>query len=477
MRETTLLLWILLMCRVSLAQDGTLDNTFNPGYIDSMVVSVAIQPDQKVLIGGKFSNVGGVQRRGLARLKTDGTLDSGFLPYFYSYAAWANVYKVFARPDGKIFLFGDIGIGASQKSMLKLNSDGSLDPSFKADIRFELTGKQVEPLDAWFEADGKILIVGYFLYVDGVSRRGIARLNPDGSLDPSFNPGTGFADTATSTWAGITRTIMKQGSKYILGGMYISRYDGNPIAHLCRIYDNGSFDNTFVGSTNNWVVHIAEAPGNKYITSGRFTNYTGITRSDIVQSDKDGYLLSGFTGYSDGKGINKAIPLSDGKLIIIGDFISYQSVPKRKIARLNTDGSPDNTFAGPGFSPDKDNPVVDAAMQADGKIVVVGLVNDYNGSPVYNVLRINNATTAWLKINDPNISEPQAELYPNPANQLLHLKDTLNVQCVIIYDMMGTKLYEGSAKAIDVANFSTGIYCTEIIYKSGEKVSRKFVKN
>ncbi len=112
--------------------DGDLDDTFKPGTgASSAVYAMAIQPDGKVLIGGYNK---------IARLNADGTLDTAFAP---SISLYDSVYT-----DSLVL-----------------------------------------------QPDGNILIGGDFSKVNGISRNGIARLNSDGSLDMSFNPGTGASRT------------------------------------------------------------------------------------------------------------------------------------------------------------------------------------------------------------------------------------------------------------------------------------------
>ena len=59
--------------------DGTLDTGFNPNA-NNDVYSIALQADGKILLGGRFTTIGGVQRNYIARLNADGTLDTGFNP-------------------------------------------------------------------------------------------------------------------------------------------------------------------------------------------------------------------------------------------------------------------------------------------------------------------------------------------------------------------------------------------------------------
>src|SRR5205085_920300 len=149
--------------------DGTRDTGFNPGDnpgYDGQGSGLAIQADGKIVVAA------------LVRFNPDGTRDSSFNPA-QSYHAETTV----VQPDGKILLAG----GAS---VLRLNPDGTLDPSFNAPkVEGNTTGAYVSVHSLTLQADGKIVMGGYFYYVAGQSRTMIARLNPDGTLDNGFNPG------------------------------------------------------------------------------------------------------------------------------------------------------------------------------------------------------------------------------------------------------------------------------------------------
>ena len=60
-----------------LNDDGSLDNTFDVGAgVNGAVQAIALQPDGKVIIGGPFNSYNGLDRRGLARVNVDGSLDT-----------------------------------------------------------------------------------------------------------------------------------------------------------------------------------------------------------------------------------------------------------------------------------------------------------------------------------------------------------------------------------------------------------------
>ena len=150
-------LFLLLLGQPQLLQAQALDATFDPGAgANSIIHSVAIQSDDKILIGGDFTTYDGTSRNHIARLNADGSLDTGFDP----------------------------GAGANN-------------------------GVRSVALDA----DGKILIGGFFREYDGTAINRIARLNADGSLDAGFDPGAGAND-------GIESVAIQADGKILLGGFF-----------------------------------------------------------------------------------------------------------------------------------------------------------------------------------------------------------------------------------------------------------------
>jgi uncharacterized delta-60 repeat protein len=205
--------------------DSSLDLSFNPGSgANRVVFALALQPDGKVLISGNFTAVDGVSRNGIARLNADGSLDRSFDPG--SGANW-RINALALQPDGKVLIGGGFTAvnGVTRNGIARLNADGSLDPSF--DPRGGVSGGDQGVYAFALQPAGKMLIGGVFTAVDGVSRSGIARLNADGSLDPSFDP----RGVAGNTYA---ITVQPDG-KVLMGGF--NRVDNQPWQGIMRLHN------------------------------------------------------------------------------------------------------------------------------------------------------------------------------------------------------------------------------------------------
>jgi uncharacterized delta-60 repeat protein len=287
---------LLLLCGLWLAttplaaQPGSLDLSFNPDDIllegvpgaNFTVTAIALQPGGKSLIGGFFTDYNGEQSNHIARLHADGTLDMGFDT---GMGASGHVWIIALQPDGKILIGGGFTSynGTPRNRIARLHADGSLDEEFDPGM-----GTNGSVLAINLQPDGKILIGGSFTSCNGIARNRIARLNANGSLDTGFNPGIGANDD---------------------------------------------------------VYGMALQPDGKILISGFFTSYNGTLRNRIARLNADGSLD---TGFGLGSGANesvRAIALDpDGKILIGGDFTSYNGTSRNRVARLNADGSLDTSL-------------------------------------------------------------------------------------------------------------------------------------
>lgn len=173
--------------------DGTLDTEFRPtAPTGSSFGGAILQEDGRILIGAAFANGSGSYTMRLLRLATDGTLDRTFLPSTRSGISPGGFETMLAlQKDGKIL--GTLLNDGTRPDLTvgRMNPDGTRDPSF--DVKVRLAGASPSINQGYVAAmavqpNGRIVMVGRFDSVNGSVRRGIARLNPDGTLDPEFDP-------------------------------------------------------------------------------------------------------------------------------------------------------------------------------------------------------------------------------------------------------------------------------------------------
>ena len=359
------------------AQDGTTIKTYTttvtrapatPGDVDveynspvtggPSVQAMALQANGKVIIGGNFTAVGGATHTNIARVNSDGTVDTGFTA-----SANGTVTSVAVQADGKLVIAGDFtSVNGSAVSattgvnrIARLNADGTRDATFNAGL-----GGANSTIDSvTVQADGKLVLAGAFTSVNGSAVSAttglncIARLNADGTLDAAFNAGLGGSNSFVNCLA------VQADGKILLGGQF-SSMNGSTVStatginRVARLNADGTLDTAFnagLGGANNTVNGMAVQTDGKILLGGLFTSVNG-------------------SAVSTATGVNR-------------------------IARLNADGTLDTTFnAGLGGAA---NTVNGVAVQADGSVLIGGTFPNLNGTARSAFARlINNTATQGL---------------------------------------------------------------------------------
>lgn len=391
-KSLLLFAWMLAGTLILHAQAGLNDASFNPlgvgfGAGGGTVFTMAVQSDGKILVGGGFISYNGTARKCIARLNNDGTLDASFNPGT-SVDGLPNSFSVNAialQSDNKILIGGEFTSynGTSRHRIVRVNSDGSLDGTFNPGTGFNGPGPTSfgTVTSIAVQADGKIVVGGFFTSFNGNARNRIARLNSNGSLDATFNPGTG-ADQ------GLYAVAIQDDGKIVIGGSFTT-YNGTSQNFITRLKSNGSVDATFNTGTGagNTVLSLALQSDNKIVISGTFASYNGTARNKIVRVNGDGTLDATFNPGA-GAQLTDVYSLalqSDGKIVIGGAFTTYDGTGRNHLARINTDGSLDGSFD-PGTGTD-DN-IYAISVQTDGKILIGGYFTTYRGASRNSIARI-----------------------------------------------------------------------------------------
>ncbi len=361
--------------------DGSLDDNFGLGA-DDIVRTIALQGDGRILAGGSFSKLGSggtgaIDRSRIARFHPDGDLDAGFNP-----GANNQVSALAVQSDGKILVGGSFsrlgggGVGAFTRYRLgRLNPDGSLDSSFDPGANGEITALAVQP-------DGKIIVAGSFTTLGGggtgsTPRNYIGRLNADGSIDPGFDPGANGPILALAVQA--DGKILVGGSFTTLGGGGTGTGSRKRIG---RLLASGALDTGFDPGADAEVDTLAAQPDGRILVGGRFSGLgsgSGATpRRHIGRLQADGSVDNAFDPGADDTIWTISLQI-DGKILLGGAFTTLGgggtgTVSRSHIGRLNADGSVD-----PGFDPGADGLVLSLALQTDGKPLVGGAFRALGG--------------------------------------------------------------------------------------------------
>ena len=359
-----------------LEPNGSNDQTFNVEGQDAVVTSVALQQDGKMIVGGSFSQIAGAARPCLARLNSDGTNDPTFNPG--SGIGPQVINKVSLHADGKAVVNGSFMTynGTANGGSVRINSDGTHDTNLASASAMVGNLHALAP-----QADGKIIVGGSFTTVGGTSRLNIARLNANGTNDATFNPGSG----ANSP---VYATAVQPDGKIVIGGNF-TVYNGVTVNRIVRVNVDGSVDQTFAtgSAMNNAVESLALQADGKVLVGGGFTTFNGATVNRLVRLNTDGTLDTTFVTGTALNGVPRAIVVQpDNKILIGGQFTTYNGTARNRIARINTDGTLDTTLdPGTGAA----NVVNSVALQADGKIVIGGSFVSVNGTPKAKIARLN----------------------------------------------------------------------------------------
>jgi uncharacterized delta-60 repeat protein len=480
----------------SIAQILELDTTFDPGVgFNSYVKTCAIQANGKILVGGAALPYVGYQHQGLARFNADGSFDSTFSSSLsFTDASYNYVACLVIQPDQKIIVGGTFlkVEGISKSCIVRLNSNGTIDTTFNTGL-----GANGTVSDAALQLDGKLVIGGNFTTYDGISRNRIARINSNGTIDTTFNPGNGFQNNPTFIYA----VAIQPDNKILVGGTF-HIFNGDTINNLIRLNSNGSLDTTFnqggsgiTGTGANVAVRkIVLNENDKIYIVGRFNelNDSIYTNKNITRLNLDGSLDTTFSnsGGTDNDVFDMALQ-PNGKIVIVGEFNNYYAIDtinfyqypiaREKIARLNNDGSLDLTFD-PVYGPN--NLIRTIALQDDEKIIIGGSFLSYSGITRNRIARLVMVDNTGLNSNK---IERAIQIFPNPASDKITILSTkrFNNQLVMnFYDLTGRlglsvnlNGFEADTKqTVDLSTLPKGIYIVEVNTMTSLTIE-KLIKN
>ena len=314
--------------------------------------SVAVQDDGKVIFAGvgSYNSATNVYDKAILKYNSDGTEDSGFNPPDFADGDSGLIKAVALQDDGKIVVVGHFGTVDSVESnrIVRMNSDGTVDTSFVVGSGFNNNAFCVHVL-----SDGKILVGGNFSQYNGTNVGKVVKLNSDGTLAANFGP------------SGAVHAIaVDSAGKVLVGGQFtnkIARYNTDGTEDLGFNVGSGFADG--VGS-NPRVSSIQVASDGKIMVGHWFRAYNGspcspgVTRLNSVGTIDTSFVTTG-AGLvdSNNNGIVQVVRLlSNGKILVGGFFNSYDGVRKGHVVRLNSDGTLDNSFeSGRGFNDNTDN--------------------------------------------------------------------------------------------------------------------------
>lgn len=404
-----------------LNNDGTMDTSFNVGTAEAnSITDLKLQADGKILVGGRFNSYNGSEANRLLRLLSNGAIDSSF---FVMPDAVNNVLSLEIYPDGRILVGTDKNTQplSNNQVAVRLFSDGTVDQSFQLEssgyfevysmaitsdekvvvsgnldelngthfgkvARVEVTGEIDETFNLKngvndnngagiftevVQPDGRIIIGGYFNTVHGENHSNIARLLPNGEIDPSFQ---------VIGYTGVVQALaLTSDGKILVGG---DIYNNVNLSGIMRLNSDGTIDPTFaLNQAINYVKDIQVESNGKILVAGQFGN------EKVFRLNSNGTVDASFiSGFSANYPVYTICPLADGKIVVGGEFTTFGGSQYQGIARLTNFGGVDAFFTPVLFDAQASSVVTTIKQASDGSLIVTGSFELQNGQR--NIARI-----------------------------------------------------------------------------------------
>ncbi len=487
---------------------GDPDSTFNETGIvltnfagdEDAINDMMVQSDGKIIAGGYADMGGGITNLdfALARYNTDGSLDMSFGTDGKVTTELGDdeyITSLAIQSDGKIITGGwaDNGVFYTDYTLVRYNTDGSLDMSFGSEgivfLDYEVIINNLE--DLALQSDGKIIAVGKtgaYPFYDIT----LCRLNINGTLDTTFAD-TGWKKIHFVDYNGTLAVTIQNDDKIIIGAYEIS----GP-ARLIRLTENGEFDNSFNGTgivispTMKYIKDVAITSDNKIIIAGNTSNVTSDFCLEKYNSDgtldisfgTDGVVLSDFEGYNDNP---ESLSIqSNGKIFVAGfqdsgDIFSGTNYDLLA-ARYLPDGTLDTTFSEDGLLVmnigTDDNLAMSTDIQDDGRLLMGGYSFNTDGNIDFTIIRLLEGLELGLIVLDNFLIEPI--IAPNPIYNIAQLRFELQQPesiSLILYSEDGTVQTEFLQQQImqagkhnfpiNLERLPAGIYYLQILGSAG----------
>lgn len=294
----------------------------------------------------------------IARFLPSGEIDRTF----YGDRWKGKVTDLVVLPDDSIVAAGDLRItheGISRATgIMKTLSNGRIDPSFASGSGADATIRSIKR-----QTDGKFIIGGEFTQYDGIPRNKLARLMPDGSLDPSFLTANGFG-SATDY---VDKIQLLEGGLVMIAGRF-SSYAGHSTRNVARLLSDGNVDTTFRST-----LPTNSTETMRVLSSGKIL--VGDNQR-LFCLHSDGTVDTGFNPTFTGS-VYGALELPGGRTMVSGLISSPEGEGFSNLMVLNPDGSVDANAFHAKITPN--GPVGPLLAGAQGNFYIGGAFSAING--------------------------------------------------------------------------------------------------
>ncbi len=397
-----------------LAADGTLN--------------ALVRDDHKLLVWGGFSRLRGIRRTGIALLNADGSVDDSFRPpelidghRKLDHLPNASISSVQILADGKLLIAGEFARadGKPRTTLARLNPDGSLDETFGSDLTFDGS------VDAMLlQPDGKILLGGGFENINGQRRAFIARLNTDGSVDEAFAPNGG----PTSSWTVFVLSLALQADGKILIGGLFDQVDGINSPNLARLNPDGTLDPSFtLRNVSGPVMQVTCQIDGRIVIAGLFDTVADRESRKIARLNSDGSVDGTFQPPQPNAEVRNVMTFPDGRMLVSGAFTRIGGTDRRFVTMLKADGTLDPTFdlgTGP------DDRVGSMTIHGDGSLYVPGRLQSLDGLSAAYIARVHfgptSAAITGIELTPHGQSLLRAQVLPGGFYKVQRSDDLIN---------------------------------------------------
>lgn len=390
----------LLRFAVSGAWDPAFQVTANNTIID-----LALMPDGRILMAGNFTEVNGEPVGRLARLLEDGQVDSSFSIN----ADWNNqIRRIVPTPDGHLLVGGTFSAlgGVPRRGLARLHEDGTLDTVF--DPMANASSNYVTVNVLRYDDGGRILVGGAFEFPGVSAPRNLLRLISDGTVDTTFTTGTGPSSS-------VYDIALRPDGSMIVGGAFL-QYDGHLRRALVGLLPDGGIDTTFTTQVDHAfgpIVHcVTLASNDDVIVGGRISSVEGRFRMGLARLNANGALVTTFNPGRGAGGLVRGMALmADGRIAIAGDHVSYNDSPRPYLSFLTSDGDLHPTFNG-GAGPN--GPVLLLQPLVGERLFIAGKFTAYDGVPVPRMAVVDAFGVLDTTVNFPSDALP-IHMWPSAA--------------------------------------------------------------
>lgn len=328
---------------------------FEIPHFDDYIMSMHATPDCNIVVYGAFTKYGPdgsmVSTKGIAKIDECGNLVEPFTTNMGTGLVNDFVYfnqGVDVDAAGSIYVSGYFTNvqGSTHNRIVKFLADGTIDPTFVTGTGFNTNYASIPYVDP---DDGSVYTGGWFTTYNGSAANRLAKIDPDGTLNATFH-------ASPSLLNGVVEQIHEAGNGQIWIQGYFNSYRGAPAYHIALINkSDGSLDPSFsTGTGPNNAGHNQPMDMAVDYDGLILGSYSGITTYNGTPIGKNFFKINLYGDLDTafmanvGSGFNLSgvydILVDDGKYLISGEFTTYNGISVPPIIRLNHDGSIDSSF-------------------------------------------------------------------------------------------------------------------------------------